>query len=108
MNRTTWTSTRHAWTQQLVTAMISKLDFVLVAACMIGGVIWIEQEHRTRIGLPAASEIATSRARAAGCPETDAAPYTASCLAFIGNSTGSGTHRLADPYDNDLSNDVPN
>jgi hypothetical protein len=62
--------------------MLSRRGF-LVFLCVLGVMLWIEHAHRTYIGLPTPAQIAIARAHAAGCPDTDTAPYTATCLLFI-------------------------
>jgi hypothetical protein len=62
--------------------MVSKFDALVVVAFVAGTMLWIEQEHRTRIGLPVETDT-TSAAHAAGCPDNDTLPYTTSCIAFL-------------------------
>jgi hypothetical protein len=62
--------------------MASKLDLAVALAAVSIGVICIERAHRTVIEPPAPAQAA---APAAACPDNDTAPYSASCLAFLGH-----------------------
>jgi hypothetical protein len=62
---------------------VSKLDFMALVVCVIGPMFLIEQGHRIHIGLPTDGEMATSRAHAATCSDTDAVPYSVNCLVFL-------------------------
>jgi hypothetical protein len=57
-----------------------KLDLA-VAALVAAALLWIEHDHRIFIGTPASAE-AAARASAV-CPESDSAPFSADCIAFI-------------------------
>jgi hypothetical protein len=59
----------------------SGLAFTIVA--LVGGMLWIEAEHRVVLDAPTTQKQA---ARAAGCADNDDVPYTAGCLAFLGDA----------------------
>jgi hypothetical protein len=60
--------------------VLSRLDWAVVIA-IAAGLLWIEHQNRVTIAPPAAAEIAPPAA--AVCPESDAAPYSTACLAFM-------------------------
>jgi hypothetical protein len=60
---------------------VSKFDLAAVAVLALM-LLWIEHDHRIIISTPAAAEVAPKPASA--CPESDAVPFSADCLALIG------------------------
>jgi hypothetical protein len=58
------------------------LAAILIAA-IIGGVIWIERDQSVVIDAPAVDVAPV----AAACPDNDAVPYTASCIAYLKGAT---------------------
>src|SRR5262245_28539203 len=69
---------------------VSKLDLAVIAAVIIGGAVWVERQHRLVIEPPTRAEV-VSPAQAAGCPDNENEPYSASCLLFMGTGVGSST-----------------
>jgi hypothetical protein len=63
------------------------LAAILIAAA-IGGVIWIERDQQIVIDAPAADVAPVT----AACPDNDAVPYTASCIAYLKGSTDVTIH----------------
>jgi hypothetical protein len=59
--------------------MKSDLVAILIAAA-IGGAIWIEHDQRVVIDAPVIEVVAPV---VAACPDNDAVPYTASCIAYL-------------------------
>ena len=64
---------------------VSKLDLAVIAAAMVGGVVWLEHRQRISINVPTPAEMAW-RVAVAACPDNDSVPYTPTCLAFLGSS----------------------
>jgi len=60
-----------------------RLDLALIAASIAGVLFWIEHGHRVAIETPTGAAFAASVS--AECPDNDSVPYSASCLAFLGD-----------------------
>ena len=66
--------------------VVGKLDLAAAAAVALA-LLWVEHEHRIIIGTPAAAEV-TPKAPSV-CPDSDAIPFSAACLSYIGAITRS-------------------
>jgi len=66
---------------------VSRLDLAVIAAFVVVGAAWIETRHRVVIEPPTRTKEA-SPGRAAGCPDNENEPYSASCLLFMGIISG--------------------
>jgi hypothetical protein len=64
--------------------VLSKLDLAAAAALALA-LVGVEHDHRIIIGTPAAAEVA-AKAKPI-CPDSDAVPFGADCLSFIGANT---------------------
>ncbi len=62
---------------------MSKLDLAVIAAIILGGVVWVESRHRVVLEPSTHAELA-SPASGAACPDRESEPYGASCLVFMG------------------------
>jgi hypothetical protein len=72
--------------------VLSKLDWAVVVA-IAAGLLWFEHQNRVTIASPAAAEIAPPATSI--CPDSDAAPYSAACLAFMEGAQASDLRALA-------------
>jgi hypothetical protein len=59
--------------------VLSKLDLAIVAT-IAAGLLWFEHQQRVTIETTGGVEVA---GQASVCPDSDTAPYSAACLAFI-------------------------
>jgi hypothetical protein len=64
--------------------MSPKLDLAVVAAVFAAGVLWVEHGHHLSTDAAGPPDPMERAAAAAGCANNDNAPYSASCLAFMG------------------------
>jgi hypothetical protein len=60
--------------------VLSKLDLAIVAT-IAAGLLWFEHQQRVTIQTTSGVEVAGQAASV--CPDSDTAPYSAACLAFI-------------------------
>lgn len=72
-------------------ARVSKRTVVVALVAIAGGALWIEHGHRVVIDAPVA-EVAVA---SAACSDTDAVPYSASCIAFMAGATETAAHGRA-------------
>jgi hypothetical protein len=69
-----------------------KFDFAaILIAATVGGVIWIEREHRVVIDAPAID----TASLAAACPHNDAVPYPPRCIAYLEGRSDTDLNRQA-------------
>ena len=69
--------------------LVSKLDLVAIATAMVCGTMWLERVQRVSVDAPTPAKVAFHVAVAA-CPDNDSAPYTSTCLAFLGTNNAPG------------------
>jgi hypothetical protein len=62
--------------------MASKLDIAVICTLAAACALWIERGHHVVIDEPTPSELVAAAAVTA-CPDNDAVPYSANCLAFL-------------------------
>jgi hypothetical protein len=74
---------------------MSKRGLAILLIAIAGGALWIEQGHRVVIDAP----VAETAVAGAACSDTDAVPYSASCIAFMKGATETGMRwrATADP-----------
>ena len=58
-----------------------RIDFVLLALCIAAAALWME--HREQVDIEGPAPV-LSVAPGAACAASDAVPYSASCLTFLG------------------------
>jgi hypothetical protein len=70
--------------------VVLKLDVAVIAASIMGAVLWIEHGHRIEIETSTGAAFAAPVA--AVCPDNDNVPYSTDCIVFMQGSVAAGRH----------------